>query len=937
MSVSFLGASSGFWRQFTGLFLPVAAILGIAFGAFHYQDLASQREKALLRAQTSVDHAKRSVTRDLDTVISDLRVLAERRDLRALAGSPRDPALRAGVAADFVTFARNKRTYDQVRYLDANGREVVRVNWNDGRPAAVHDIRLQDKSQRYYFRDARKLSDGGVYVSALDLNVEHGRIEIPHKPMIRFATPVTDNEGRRQGVLVLNYFGARLIDNLRSSMDSHAGTDMLLDDRGYWLHGPNHALEWGFMFPNGKRFADMYPQAWDQIQSRESGQVLESLGLFTFVTIYPLQEVAAYLEGLSNGDVAGPAEQQRWKVVSFLEAGRFAASGRRRAETRLAMYLVLIGLWGVASTQIARLRAASERSRNLITRLSSVVEQTSDIVYVTDRRGRIEYVNPSFERITGYSADEAVGQDSRLLKSGEHNDTFYQRMWEMILAGKSYQDVVTNRTKDGTLYYEQKTITPLKDRHGNTTHFVSTGKDITEQMLAQERLYHLAFHNPLTDLPNRNLFRDRLSRATAHAHRAGHLIALLFLDLDHFKNVNDSLGHETGDRLLEEVAKRLQACVRETDTVAHVGGDEFAIILDEIDHVEQVATVAEKILASLKGSFSLGNSELFVGISIGIVLYPLDESDTDQLIKAADTAMYRAKELGRNRYVFYSTDMTSRITERMNLESELRRALDRNEFVLYYQPVVNLDSGAIDSVETLLRWRHPDKGILEPDEFIPVLEESGLIVPVTRWILQEACTHSGALRAAGLDTLSVAINFSPRCFSGGGITELISETLDLGCIAARYLIVEITENTLMENQAIIGESLQELRRLGARIAIDDFGTGYSSFGYLKRFPADILKIDREFIRHLPDSRDDAALVTAMIAMAHSLNIKVVAEGAETPEQLDFLRERGCDAVQGYLFGTPMAEQMAAMLIQSKPPPWAELMRRPLRRRHLKPV
>jgi diguanylate cyclase (GGDEF)-like protein/PAS domain S-box-containing protein len=937
MSLSFVGTGAGFWRQFTTFFLPVAAILGIAFATFHYQDFASEREKALLQAQTSVDHARRSVSRDFDAVVSDLQVLAEGHDLRALASRPGDPELRAVVARDFIGFARNKRVYDQVRYLDASGQEVVRVDWNRGKPAAVPEVRLQDKSGRYYFRDALKLSRGGIYVSALDLNVEHGGIETPYKPMIRFATPVMDDQGRKQGVLVLNYLGARLIDNLRSSMDVGLGTGMLVDNRGYWLFGPDPGLEWGFMFSDGRRFPDMYPRVWTDISAGDSGQLLESLGLFTFVTIYPLQEVAAYLEGTGGHDVAGPAEQKFWKVISFLDSSAFASASRRRAETGLVLYLVLMGLWAVASTQIARLRSAGERSRNLITRLSSVVEQTSDIVYITDRRGVIEYINPSFERITGYGADEAVGRDPRLLKSGEHDRAFYQRMWKTIAAGESYQDVVTNRTKDGTLYYEQKTITPLKDRHGRTTHYVSTGKDITEQMLAQERLYHLAFHNPLTDLPNRNLFRDRLSRAAAHAHRAGHLIALLFLDLDHFKNVNDSLGHEAGDRLLEEVARSLQESVRESDTVAHVGGDEFAIILDEVHHVEQVAMVAEKILAALKRPFALNGTELFVGASIGIVLYPTDESDIDQLIKAADTAMYRAKELGRNRYVFYSRDMTSRITARMNLESELRRAMDRREFILYYQPVIALSDGQVQGVEALVRWNHPDKGVLEPDEFIPVLEESGLIVPVTRWILQEACTHSGALRAAGVDTLSVAVNFSPRCFTGKGILELVSETLSLGCIAPSQLVVEITENTLMENQAVIGDSLQELRRLGVRIAIDDFGTGYSSFGYLKRFPADILKIDREFIRNLPDSRDDAALVSAMIAMSHSLNIKVVAEGAETPGQLDFLRERGCDAVQGFLFGTPMAQDMAAMMIQRKPPPWDELMRRPIRRQGLTPI
>ncbi|HKK13537.1 MAG TPA: diguanylate cyclase, partial [Gammaproteobacteria bacterium] len=733
-------------RRFLVLFLPVAVTAGAVFGAFHYQDIKGEHQAISLRETAGVDLARRSVSRDFDAVVSDLRVLAGRTDVRALAGSPHDAAGAARVAGA-------KRLYDQVRYLDERGREVVRVDYNSGHPRVVPARQLQDKSARYYFRDARSLPAGGVYVSRFDLNVERGRVEQPPKPVIRFATPVTDLQGRKRGVLVLNYLGRRLIDNLRRALDSTPGIPMLLDEGGYWLYAPDGDLTWGFMQDHGRRFSDLYPGAWRQISEQDSGQITNRLGMFSFATIYPLWEVAAFLDGDPPATVRGPqgrtANTQFWKIVSHVERDALGLPSYRRAETGLVIYLMLIGLWSVASGQIARLRARDERSRELIDRLSSVVEQTSDIVYITDPDGTIEYVNPSFERLTGYSRDQAVGRSAAILSAGEQDAEYYRNMWKTIRAGQSFQDVLINHTRSGEVYYEQKTITPLRDTRGVIRHFVSTGKDITEQMVAQERLYHLAFHNPLTNLPNRNLFRDRLARAAVHANRTGRMVALMLLDLDEFKAVNDSLGHEAGDRLLEQVSERLRNCVRETDTVAHVGGDEFALILEDIEHGEQAVRVAEEIHRRFTEGFRVEGSEVFIGIAVGIVLYPLDETGTDSLIRAADTAMYHAKALGRNRYAFYSEDMTRKVSERLRMETDLRHALERAQFAVHYQPVVSLTTGRIDAVEALLRWHHPERGLLDPGQFIPVLEDSGLILQSTAWLLREVCSHAAALRAAG--------------------------------------------------------------------------------------------------------------------------------------------------------------------------------------------
>ncbi len=548
-------------------------------------------------------------------------------------------------------------------------------------------------------------------------------------------------------------------------------------------------------------------------------------------------------------------------------------------------------------------------------KLSNAVEQASNAIFITDRDGAIEYVNPAFEETTGYKREEVIGKNARLLKSDKHDAEYFHTLWDTILHGDTFQDVMVNRKKSGALYYEEKTISPLKDDSGNLTHFISTGTDITDKLQTQERLQFLAYYDLLTNLPNRAQLMNHLEYALLRSQRTQDGVALILINLDRFKIINDTLGREVGDDILLIQSERLKTLIKERDTLARLTGDEFAILLDDVKSPEQIPGFVEQVLAAVTQPINIGTHEFYMGASIGISLYPEDGDDSLLLLRSADSALHRAKEQGGGNYQFYSPDMSSRAFERLNMEAGLRRALENKEFLLYYQPLVDVRSGEITAMETLLRWQHPELGMVGPDRFIPLLEETGLILPVGEWILETACRQAAQWQKLFAHPIRIAVNLSGRQFHDPNLSTTVFRILRDCDLQPAMLELEITESTIMQNAQQTTDTLHALTDIGVRFSIDDFGTGYSSLAYLKRFAVDCLKIDRSFVQDIIHDPDSFSIAKSIIALAHSLNLEVVAEGIENDSQLRMLVLLNCDMLQGYYFSKPVPDSELPRLIR----------------------
>jgi diguanylate cyclase (GGDEF)-like protein/PAS domain S-box-containing protein len=555
-------------------------------------------------------------------------------------------------------------------------------------------------------------------------------------------------------------------------------------------------------------------------------------------------------------------------------------------------------------------------------RAQVTLNSIGDAVLSTDIAGNVTYLNLVAEGMTGWSCQEAVGRPLdevfQIIDGATRErapNPMAQAVQENQAVGLTANCILIRR--DGFESAIEDSAAPIHDRKGQVTGAVIVFHDVTAARAIAQKMAHLAQHDFLTDLPNRMLFSDRVANAIALARRHGKQRAVLFLDLDRFKHINDSLGHAIGDKLLQSVAQRLVACVRGSDTVSRQGGDEFVVLLSEIERAEDAALSAEKILLALSAPHSIAEKELHITASIGISIYPDDGQDAETLIKCADTAMYHAKDKGRNNYQFFTEDMNVRAVERQFLEGSLRRALKRREFVLHYQPKINLETGEIVGAEALIRWRHPERGLIPPAMFVPIAEDCGLIVPIGRWILHEACRQVQAWIDTGLPPMPVAVNISAVEFQSKDFLEGVRAILKKTGLHPRYLELELTESVLMQDAASTASTLIALKAQGVRLAIDDFGTGYSSLSYLRQFPIDTLKIDQSFVREITARSLDDTIVSAVISMGRTLRQKVVAEGIETEEQLALLRRLHCGEGQGFHLSRPLSADEFVTLLKRK--------------------
>ena len=571
-------------------------------------------------------------------------------------------------------------------------------------------------------------------------------------------------------------------------------------------------------------------------------------------------------------------------------------------------------LMGIMLDITAR-RGAEERLR--ITQ--QAFEHTAEGILITDARFQVLEVNLGFVQISGYQRDEILGLDPNVLRAKRRGDEKdYHEIARTVKEKGQWAGEVWGRRKNGETFPLWLSASVVEDEDGEVINYVAVFTDITQRKQSEQQLQFLANNDALTGLPNRVLLQERIINALNRTKRSIKYphIAILFIDIDRFKVVNDTLGHSAGDLLLQEMAKRLVSCMRSTDTVARQGGDEFVVLLEQFSDAQTLNVVARKIMDAIAKPVFLADNEVFISVSIGISVSPHDGDDLHSLMKNADAAMYRAKEQGKNNFQFYASDINQHSFERLALETSLRRAIERDELVLHYQPKIDLKTGRITSAEALLRWNHPDLGLILPSQFIALAEETGLIVPIGGWALGEVCRQNLVWQNAGLVPISIAVNLSSRQFDDNKLYDTVTSALTSSGLDPIWLELEITESLVMRNADYTFDVLQRIRDMGVHVSIDDFGTGYSSLSYLKRFPVDSLKVDRSFIRDVPQNTDDVAITQAIIAMAHSLGLKVIAEGVENEEQLDFLRELKCDQVQGYIFSEPIPAEEFAVLLRS---------------------
>lgn len=564
----------------------------------------------------------------------------------------------------------------------------------------------------------------------------------------------------------------------------------------------------------------------------------------------------------------------------------------------------------------ARLGSAFQivRDQERLRLQGTAMAAAANAIFITDVEGRILWVNDAFTRLSGYEPQDVIGQTPAVLKSGIQTKDAYRSLWDTVKQGRIWRGEMVERRKDATLYTVDQTIAPITDEKGAVTHFVAVHEDVTERKRAEERIRYLANYDTLTRLPNRVLFRDRLHQAVGHARRVHKALAVMFVDLDRFSRINDTLGHAAGDKLLGMMAERIQSVAEDADTVARIGGDEFAIIQADLANAEAAAVLAKRVVDAVGATVEMDGHEIHLGANVGIAIYPQDGEDPDHLIKNADMAMYRAIRSETASYYFFSSEMNAEAQVRLGIEGDLRRAVERRELQLYYQPQISVDSGAIIGVEALLRWLHPEQGMISPARFIPIAEDSGLILPIGDWVLSEALRQTRAWQDDGLPAITMAVNISAVQFRQEGLVARVKDLLSEHRVAPTTIELELTESMLMQDARLAIELLTDLSDLGIQLAIDDFGTGYSSLSYLKQFPVDKLKVDQSFVRHLTTDKNDAVIARATINLGHSLGLEVVAEGVEDVETFAYLKAEGCDVAQGYYFGKPMpADQVAELL------------------------
>ncbi|MEI7456721.1 MAG: EAL domain-containing protein [Nitrosomonadales bacterium] len=893
-------------------FVPLALL--VILSAVYFYKAEGQREFIAhsLTENAKIALAKGAVEQTLEGIYSDTYLVAQNLTLQELATNTSSD-LMWRFLHDLRLISQSRKHYDEISWIDEAGMERARVHFNGNHTNLIPVEKLTNKSTTDYYTQALKLNAGEIYVSPQDFNAEPA--EFSHGHILRIATPVVDTNGDKHGVIVFNCLSEHMIQKFNTSTlagDDHA---MLVNRDGYYLE-KSPAID-ASQTSNMRSMANT--AVWQHIIGTPQGQFMAADGLWTFETVYPAGinpiKRVAYTADFS------PTQNLEWKVVRHIAPDQLFSRTRALKTGLIEGSALLLALIFFSSLKHARNHVRVKLAETDL-RIAATAFESEEAMIITDANGVILKVNQVFTDTTGYTSEEVVGQNPRLLKTDQHSLEFYDQMWRAIKQAGKWQGEIWDKRKNGEIYPKLLNIYAVKGKNGVVTHYVGSYTDLTERKMAEEKIISLAFYDTLTGLPNRRLLLDKLNYALASGLRTGKNGALLFIDLDNFKTLNDTLGHDIGDLLLKQVAHRLKSCVREIDTVARIGGDEFVVMLEDLNSesteaAAQTEAIGEKILDALRTPYQLLTHEFYSSVSIGITLFSNDGQSQEEPLKQADIAMYQAKKSGRNKLRFFDQHMQDAISSRANLEAELRKALENEQLQLHYQIQIDSAHQAIGA-EVLLRWIHPVKGIISPAQFVPIAEETGLILPIGLWVLETACAQLKKWQnQAATAHLILAINVSARQFHQSGFATEVQSVILKYNINPALLKLELTEGMLLNNLDDTIDTMRSLQAFGVQFSLDDFGTGYSSLQYLKRLPLAQLKIDQSFVRDLATDHSDQAIVRTIIAMAHSLSLNVIAEGVETEIQRQILLDNDCSHYQGYLFGKPVPVEAFEALIISQ--------------------
>jgi len=1022
------------------------------------KEVHRQYEKLRSNEAANIESGRKFLTKTIHSLISDIQTIGRLSEASIDAGRLESRRLSSALKQ----VALNKQFFPVIQLIDQKRYARLQISYNpdegsniDFSPAYINDTQLWVR--------LKQLKRNGVFISAVKGSVDQkDRDLVTSHSYIHLATPLYGDNGARWGYLLVKYraevFLHEIFHEAVSGLYDHA---MVIDSEGFFLHHPFSAREWGQLFGTDDNASKLWPAFWEKSKDLHAGQVVNKEGIFTFATIYPLQDEHANVYDREY------AKSLHWKIVSHVPTGSLAdiredvikkllligfpvflvfiyisywSAGffvRKRLEqdaleyskrkldekveertselnreirknvrlvrelkkqnvavesspagiiitnpagkieyanhkveeisgysanqlkgenpsifksdlTHKSVYkelwstivkgevwegevinkssdgslywehLQIIPVYNKSNTRIThyigyKKDITLEKQLNQGLRLAaSVFKESSEGILITDKDGLIISVNHTFCEITGYSEAEIYGKNPSILQSGRHDAAFYKKMWKTIENAGQWQGEIYNRKKDGTIYPEWLNITRVRDEKGEITHYIGMFIDVSDRKKAEEKIKHLAFYDNLTELPNKYTLMQHLRYQCKLAVRSDQIMSILMVDLDGFKNINDSLGHVVGDTLLVEVAKRIQSCVPEGELVGRFGGDEFIVVFHQPGETlflakDKSIEMARKITHQIKIPFRVGEHELLISSSTGIVLFPKDGTDADDLIRHADTAMYKAKELGRNTFCFFEQDMDEELNQRIQMETALRSAIEKDQFSVEFQPQVDIGTGNLVGAESLIRWNHPEWGNIAPVEFIQLAEDTGQIIGIGQWVLKTVFQLVADWHDQGVfpEGFRVAVNISPRQFQHVEFIDQVKLFIEVTGVDPQMIEMEVTEGVFISHINDITNKLIELKSLGFRISIDDFGTGYSSLNYLKRLPFDSLKIDQSFVRDIPGDINDAAIVKTIIGMAKSLHLTVVAEGVENGVQLQFLQDLGCAYYQGYYFSTPI--------------------------------